>query len=133
MDSITGASCCLSKLLHCVELKFVGFRIRHCLDALERDFGIRCRNALDLGQLPRTLRRCQWSLEGYTLVDIANKVNNMGFSVINARSICNAATFSDWGATTLSQKQIEAATMRAYLCFFASNCLYGGYFIDQDY
>ncbi|KAL2935009.1 hypothetical protein RDABS01_018128 [Bienertia sinuspersici] len=116
MDSIANACCCLSQLLHCVELNFVGFRIQHCLDALETEYGIKCRNALDLADIP-------------------NNVKPIGrfFDVDEARRICSAATFSEWGAATLSQQQAEAATMRAYLCFYASNCLYDGYLMNEDF
>ncbi|XP_056684273.1 uncharacterized protein [Spinacia oleracea] len=46
MDS--NASCYLSKFLQLEGLTFVGVQIQHCLKALDRDYGIKCRNALDL-------------------------------------------------------------------------------------
>uniref|UniRef100_A0A803M7G3 3'-5' exonuclease domain-containing protein n=1 Tax=Chenopodium quinoa TaxID=63459 RepID=A0A803M7G3_CHEQI len=139
MDSLY-ATCYISEFLQLQELTFVGVRIQHCLEALERDYGIKCRNALDLGQLPRILGSNDKCLEGYTLIDLASKVAKMHnfLDLKVARRICNGADLCDWGVTTLSLRQIEAATLRAYLCFYASNYLYDGYckrfeFWDHDY
>lgn len=77
MDS--NASCYLSKFLQLEGLTFVGVQIQHCLKALDRDYGIKCRNALDLGQLPRIISKNKQCLEGYGVVDLAYKVKQFHF------------------------------------------------------
>ncbi|KAL2934935.1 hypothetical protein RDABS01_018054 [Bienertia sinuspersici] len=139
MDSLY-ASCYISEFLQLHQLTFVGLRIQHSLEALDRDYGIKCRNAVELSRILGSNDGKKWLLEGYGLFDLACKAANMhAFMGVNeSRQIYNAANLTDWGATTLSKRQIKSATMRAYLCFYVSNYLYGGYckrfrFWDRGY
>ncbi|KAJ8429485.1 hypothetical protein Cgig2_020541 [Carnegiea gigantea] len=45
----------VSKFLQLIELSFVGVGSKHSLNALERDYEITCRNAMDLGELGAAL------------------------------------------------------------------------------
>lgn len=80
----------LSKFLQLVELSFVGVGIKHSLNALERDYGITCRNAVGLGELGAAVKG-EESLRACGLVDSAHM-----FHVFNkkaAMSRCTAVAF----------------------------------------
>ncbi|KAL2935043.1 hypothetical protein RDABS01_018162 [Bienertia sinuspersici] len=119
------APCCLSIFLQLRGLSFVGVGVEHCLKALERDYGIKCRNAVDLGELTATLKGKEMH-RGYGLPDMAKELcfTDMKEHLVNNFT---AAALSNWGVATLSQKQVEAATSEAFICFYLGNDLYGGY------
>ncbi|XP_021768595.1 Werner Syndrome-like exonuclease [Chenopodium quinoa] len=119
------APCSLSNFLQLRGLSFVGVGIRHCLEALERDYGIKCRNAVDLGQLASAIKEKE-VYKGYGLLDL---VKELCFSDVKKHLMDSftATALSNWGVTTLSQKQIEAATSDAFICFYLGNDLFGGY------
>lgn len=93
--------------------------MNNCLKALNRDYGIQCRNAFDLRELVVTVKQDK-------------KQTNEKFKIFGLQYLTNlftpgkelflyvlkgpAAPLGSWGATMLSLQQIEAATRDAYLC-----------------
>ncbi|GAB4830598.1 hypothetical protein Ancab_020364 [Ancistrocladus abbreviatus] len=130
----TGCFCLVIQLLHfrsippslaaflqLPDISFVGVGIKHCVDCLERDYGIKCRNAVDLGQLASHVRE-ERHISAFGLVDLAYKVASFDLSV-KAPDVA----FSDWGAEKLSTKQVRAATSDAFVAFFIGHRLLGGF------
>ncbi|GAB4830601.1 hypothetical protein Ancab_020367 [Ancistrocladus abbreviatus] len=128
----TGCFCLLIQLLHfkstpsslaaflqLPDISFVGVGIKHCVDCLERDYGINCRNAVDLGQLASRVRENQ-HVSAFGLADLAYEVAL--FKLVKAPGVA----FSDWGAEKLSSEQVRAATSDAFVAYFIGNDLLGG-------
>ncbi|GAB4830600.1 hypothetical protein Ancab_020366 [Ancistrocladus abbreviatus] len=101
------------------DISFVGVGIKHCVDCLERDYGINCRNAVDLGQLASRVRENQ-HVSAFGLADLAYEVAL--FNLVKAPGVA----FSDWGAEKLSSEQVRAATSDAFVAYFTGNRLLGG-------
>ncbi|GMH25741.1 hypothetical protein Nepgr_027584 [Nepenthes gracilis] len=129
----SGLSCLVIHLLHfrtipssiaaffeLPEISFVGVGIKHCVDALERDYGIGCRNAFDLGQL-FSINKEEPKLSALGLGDLAYKSGMFDVGVT-----APSAVFSDWGADRLNSEQIKYATTTAFMAFFVGNRLLGG-------
>ncbi|XP_021768598.1 uncharacterized protein LOC110732921 [Chenopodium quinoa] len=113
----------VSKFLELQELTFGGVGIKHCIEALETIFGIKCRDAMDLRDLAAIVTQSN-ILRTYKLVDLALLVGNQVFYKDELLTKCNGAALSDWSCGTLSRHQIEAATWRAYLAFYIGNHFY---------
>ncbi|KNA20347.1 hypothetical protein SOVF_052770 [Spinacia oleracea] len=125
-----GGRCLIIHLLHFKEapsslsaflqlnwISFAGVGIRHCLEALDMNYGIKCRNAVDLGQLAAVVfgqDRYRW----YGLVDLAKMYFPKDVSVTKKlMSSSSGAALSNWCAATLSEQQLEAAAVHAFVCF----------------
>ncbi|XP_010679503.1 3'-5' exonuclease [Beta vulgaris subsp. vulgaris] len=129
-----GTSCLIIQLLHLNEapyslsnflqlnwISFVGVGIKHCVEALDRDYGIKCRNAIDLGELVST-NIVAGRYRVYGLLDILKMFQCRNLELKKTfLSHCKAVAQSNWGVTTLSVEQIEAATFEAFLCFEVGN------------
>lgn len=118
----------LSGFLQRPELSFVGVGIKHSLEALVAEYGIKCGNAVDLAQLAATVNKND-IFKAFGLFDLAYEFceycrfdDHVEKMVSNFHDVA----LSNWGVTALSGKQIEAATWTCFLCFFIGNYLLGG-------
>lgn len=66
----------LFKFLYLNKLTFVSMEIRQDLADLKRDYGLQCRNVVELGSLAAAYRGAS-SLEAYHFVRMAEKVSIM--------------------------------------------------------
>ena len=112
----------MSNFLQLNWISFVGVGIKHCIEALDRDYGIKCRNAVDLGELVVSTNIPEDKYRVYGLLDILKmfQCETLELKTIFL-SHCKTAALSNWGVTTLSVEQIEAATFEAFLCFKLGN------------
>lgn len=123
---MSSAPCSLSAFLQLPELSFVGVGIRHSLADLDRDYGIKCRNAVDLGELAATVKE-NGMLRSYGLLDLVERFCPE-FDVQGMRyNFCNEA-LSSWDAEMLTLAQVQVATWSCFLCFYVGNYLFGGYY-----
>ena len=86
---------------------------------LKRDYGIQCRNAVELGSLAASF----WignSSKSYDFVRMVEAMPNVDSFAIDVLSKipCEVA-FGDWGSTTLSKEQIMHCSIDAYAAFSA--------------
>ncbi|KAL8142645.1 hypothetical protein V2J09_015677 [Rumex salicifolius] len=93
----------LACFLDLPDLSFVGVGINRCLAALERDYGLGCRNAVDLGQLVAKVRDKPY-LTAFGLVDLANEVGLLNVSVKPP-----SVALSNWGTSSLTSDQTTRA------------------------
>ncbi|KNA20348.1 hypothetical protein SOVF_052780 [Spinacia oleracea] len=123
--------CSLSEFFQLQELSFVGVGIKRCVEALNRDYGINCRNVVDLGELAADVKEMP-SYRWFGLLDLCSKVC-VSFD-LNDNSWCNksAETLGSWGGEILSKRQIVSATWGAFLCFCVGNQLFGGSLPDPE-
>ena len=118
---------CLAKFLDFSSLIFVGMRIKQDLFELHRDYGLRCRNAVDIGKLRGSVNRKPTS-EFYDFVNMvygAINLNKSSLPSLNSSLLpselrekhCKLG-FCEWDAISLSEDQIKQATLDAYGAFF---------------
>ncbi|XP_042502929.1 uncharacterized protein LOC122080111 [Macadamia integrifolia] len=110
----------LFNFLRIPDISFVGVGIKENFDLLERDYGLQCRNMVDLKTLAASVlddRR----LVGYGLVDLA-------YHVIPLQVMKKPASvlLSDWKGENLTMEEIEFATIDAYISYKIGNKLLGG-------
>uniref|UniRef100_A0A7C9DAH5 3'-5' exonuclease domain-containing protein n=1 Tax=Opuntia streptacantha TaxID=393608 RepID=A0A7C9DAH5_OPUST len=127
---VSSAPCSLLGFFQRPELSFVGVGIRDSFKALEKEYGIKCRNAVDLGQLAATTEKNDL-LRVYGLLDLTDKICDFAHHDKDMVDSFNEAALSDWGVTALSKQQIEAAAWTCFLCFCIGNRLFGGYLPDN--
>lgn len=84
------------------ELSFVGVGIRDSLKALEKEYGIKCRNVVDLGQLAATTEKNE-VLRLYGLLDLADRICHFDHHDKQMVTSFNDGALSDWGVTKLSK------------------------------
>ncbi|XP_035550674.1 uncharacterized protein LOC118349581 [Juglans regia] len=99
----------LSKFLDLSDITFVGVSIKSNLADLQRDYGIQCRNGVDLGVFAAAVRDST-GISAYPLPCIV-RCSNIDF--------CKPAdvAFSEWGTSMLSEKQIEHASLVVHKTF----------------
>lgn len=103
----------LSKFLDLSDITFVGVSIKSNLADLQRDYGIQCRNGVDLGVFAAAFRDST-GISAYPLPCLLNRIvpcSNIAF--------CKPAdvAFSEWGTSMLSEKQIEHASLVVHMTF----------------
>lgn len=76
---ITSPHLIIMTTIHPKKKTFVGIRIQYCISALEKQYGLKCRNSFELSQFRLKLKdnRKVTSFEGYTLVDLAVEATNI--------------------------------------------------------
>lgn len=121
---MSSAPCSLSAFLQLPEISFVGVGIRHSLEALDRDYGVKCRNAVDLGELAATVRE-NGMLRSYGLLDLVDKL--CGLDVQGMRNSFGHEALRSWDAQMLTLAQVQVATWSCFLCFYLGNQLFGGF------
>ncbi|KAJ4951194.1 hypothetical protein NE237_028026 [Protea cynaroides] len=110
----------LFNFLRLPDVSFVGVGIKDNVDLLRRDYGLECRNAVDLATLAASVLDDP-RLVGYGLVDLANQVIPLQ---VMKKPAC--AFFSDWSGENLTTEEIEFATIDAYISYKIGNKLLGG-------
>jgi hypothetical protein len=98
----------LAKFLNLLDVKFVGISIKQNLADLERDYGIKCRNAVELGPLAAYVRM-KPILRSYSLTELLNFFCPFEKYYYYGKS--TNVVFSDWGTSTLTMDQIRDASI----------------------
>jgi len=106
MDSIPVS---LLNFLHLPDYTFVGVGIKDDLYKLDDEYGIRCKNAVDLGPLAATVMKMP-RLSGCGIDELTRVVNNLDLR----RHRPLTAVFKDWGQYRLSKKLAKLATVNVY-------------------
>ncbi|CAO2826663.1 unnamed protein product [Amaranthus hypochondriacus] len=119
--------CSLSEFMQLQDLSFVGVGINHIMDSLRTDYGIKCRNSVDLSQLAADVKNTQ-VFKSYNLVGLADKL----LFLDGNKKKYDAEGFGNWGAAIMSSKQVESATWDAFMCFNVANKLFGGYLPESQ-
>ncbi|XP_043696716.1 uncharacterized protein LOC122647356 [Telopea speciosissima] len=110
----------LFNFLHLPDVSLVGVGIKENVALLERDYGLQCRNIVDLPTLATSVlddRR----LVSYGLVDLANH----GILLQVMKKLA-CVFLRDWSGENLSTVEIEFATVDAYVSNKIGNKLLGG-------
>lgn len=138
---LSTAHCCLLIRLHkfCIppptalvnflalpDVSFAGVGIRFCLDHLNRDFGLKCRNTVELGQVAAAVKKNN-QLGSSGLADLAEAMCFLTISVKDP-----SVVLSSWRGVNLSPEQIESATSDAFVSFLLGNQLLGGFDPPKD-
>ncbi|OMO82159.1 hypothetical protein COLO4_23200 [Corchorus olitorius] len=116
LDSMPNS---LLNFLQIPDFSFVGVGIKDCVAKLERDYGLGCKNAVDLGKLAASvmqmphLAACGLDLLGHTIAPM--KLDKP-----------SSVVFSDWGKVTLNKKQIKFAATNCFAYFKIGNKLLWG-------
>ncbi|KAJ4972631.1 hypothetical protein NE237_005805 [Protea cynaroides] len=110
----------LFNFLRLPDVSFVGVGIKENFVMLERDYGLQCRNMVDLPTLAASVLDDRRFM-GYGLIDLA-------YHVIPLQVIKKPACvfFSDWSGENLAMEEIEFATIDAYISYKIGNKLLGG-------
>lgn len=105
----------LFNFLNLPDFTFVGIGINKTLMKLESEFGLTCKNAVEIG--PST-----WNL-------LANKTADEKdiFGSIVSIEKPTSAVFEDWDKFVLNKNQIKLASSNAYLAFGIGNILLDGF------
>jgi hypothetical protein len=98
----------LAKFLNLLDVKFVGISIKQNLADLERDYGIKCRNAVELGTLAAHVRM-EPILRSYSLTELLEYFS-CPFDRYYFYGRSTNVAFSDWGTSTLTMEQIRHAS-----------------------
>jgi len=106
MDSIPVS---LFNFLHLPDYAFVGIGIKEDLYKLEVEYGIRCRNAVELGPLAATVMKLP-RLSACGIDELTLAVNNLDLR----RHRPSTAVFKDWGRYALGKKLAKLATTNVY-------------------
>ncbi|KAG2710472.1 hypothetical protein I3760_04G029100 [Carya illinoinensis] len=114
----------LSKFLDLSDITFVGVSIKSNLADLQRDYGIQCRNGVDLGVFAAAVRASP-GISAYPLPYlfkcIVPLISNDTYSTntFSNNAFCKPAdvAFSEWGTSMLSEKQIEHASLVVHMTF----------------
>ncbi|CAI8584691.1 unnamed protein product [Vicia faba] len=115
LDSIPTS---LLNFLRLPDYTFVGVGINHNLVKLEKDYGIRCRNAVELGPLAATLKKLPRL--GFCGVDeLAFAVNKLDLG--NYRPL--TTLYKNWGQSNFGKKLAKLATVNVYSYYMIGNTL----------
>ncbi|CAO2826664.1 unnamed protein product [Amaranthus hypochondriacus] len=98
-------------------ISFVGVGIKHCVESLEMSYGIKCRNAVDLRDLAES-HKSNGKYKGYALIDLASLYFRSREDLRNLMLSSADVALSNWGVTTLSDRQMKSATLDAFACFY---------------
>jgi hypothetical protein len=99
----------LAKFLDLSDITFVGMSIKKNLGDLRRDYGIQCRNAVELGALAADVQK-KPILNAFSLPDLFKYVFKFPKWEKTFGKSTNVA-FCDWGTSILSSDQIWHASM----------------------
>ncbi|GAV83674.1 DNA_pol_A_exo1 domain-containing protein [Cephalotus follicularis] len=117
----------LASFLDLSDITFVGVGIKQNVSNLRRDYGLECRNAVELGPLAAVVREKHY-LSACGLPDIASAC---GVEVCKKSA---DVALGNWGARKLRQECIRYATYDAYASFLVGNRLLQGIFPPlEDY
>lgn len=102
----------LSKFLDLSDITFVGVSIKSNLADLQRDYGIQCRNLVDLGAFAAAVRDSP-VMSACPLPCLFKHICRQ------TNATCKPAdvAFGEWGTTILSEKQIEHASLGVHMTF----------------
>ncbi|XP_057426401.1 uncharacterized protein LOC130719813 [Lotus japonicus] len=109
LQRLPSIPCSLLNFLRRPDFTFVGLGIKDNLAKLEKDFGIGCRNAVELGQLASAVKGDP-RLSFCGLDELVHAVRT-DFEPQNWPS---CAMFKDWGQMNLSIEQAEFAAINVY-------------------
>ncbi|ESQ43838.1 hypothetical protein EUTSA_v10006447mg [Eutrema salsugineum] len=104
----------LFNFLNLPDFTFVGIGINKTLMKLESEFGLTCKNAVEIG--PST-----WNQISNKTADVKSHIDNV------VSSTEKPTVFDDWDKFLLSKKQIKLAASNAYLAFGIGNVLLDGF------
>ncbi|GLU16728.1 hypothetical protein SLE2022_331440 [Rubroshorea leprosula] len=112
-DSVPNS---LFNFLQLPDFTFVGIGIKGSLTKLEKEYGLGCKNAVDLKQFAaEVMRKPQLGLCG---------VNELALMVGSLKlEKPTSVVFSDWGGEVLNKKQIKFAASNVYAYFKIANKL----------
>ncbi|RHN81013.1 putative ribonuclease H-like domain-containing protein [Medicago truncatula] len=111
----------LLNFLRLPDYTFVGVGINHNLAKLEKEYGVRCRNAVELGPLAASVRKMP-SLSFCGVDELAVAVNKLDLR--NQRPL--TTLFKDWGQSNLGKKLAKLATVNVYSYYMIVNTLLNG-------
>ncbi|GKV40538.1 hypothetical protein SLEP1_g48169 [Rubroshorea leprosula] len=98
------------------DFTFVGIGIKGSLTKLEKEYGLGCKNAVDLKQFAaEVMRKPQLGLCGVD--ELALMVGSLKLEKPTS------VVFSDWGGEVLNKKQIKLAASNVYAYFKIANKL----------
>ncbi|CAH2070020.1 unnamed protein product [Thlaspi arvense] len=110
-----GLPLSLFNFLNLPDFTFVGIGINNTLMKLESEFGLTCKNAVDVGS-------ATWNLSSNRkAADLEFLIGN-----INSTEKPTSAVFDDWD-DLLNKNQIKLAASNAYLAFGIGNVLLDGF------
>ncbi|XP_058761177.1 protein RISC-INTERACTING CLEARING 3'-5' EXORIBONUCLEASE 2-like [Vicia villosa] len=115
LDSIPTS---LLNFLRLPDFTFVGVGINHNLVKLEKEYGITCRNAVELGPLAATLMKMP-RLSFCGVDELAFVVND--FNLRNYRPL--TTLYKDWGQSNFGKKLAKLATINVYSYYMIGNTL----------
>ncbi|CDY11414.1 BnaA09g39800D [Brassica napus] len=99
----------LFNFLNLPDYTFVGIGIKKSLKMLESEFGLTCKNAVEIGPPTRNLMT-------FEMTHLKHMMGNI------VRNELTSPIFDDWGAN-LNENQIKLAVSNAYLAFGMGNNL----------
>ncbi|KAE8722836.1 Detected protein of unknown function [Hibiscus syriacus] len=100
----------LLNFLQLPDFTFVGIGIKETVAKLEEEYGLGCKNAVELGQLAASVMRNP-NLAACGVGALANVIIPLQLSKHTS------VVFSDWGRKNLNKDQLKVATANAYAFF----------------
>ncbi|KAI3866631.1 hypothetical protein MKW92_027585 [Papaver armeniacum] len=107
LDSIPKS---LRSFLADSSIRFLGVNIKQDTGKLDRYYGLKCNNSIDLGSRIDDICEC-YKYSDLQLSELAAEI--LGVVIVKPPSVAR----SDWGATLLSSEQVKYATIDAYASF----------------
>jgi hypothetical protein len=102
----------LAMFLNLSDVTFVGISIKQNLGDLQRDYGIQCRNVVELGPFAAAVHK-RPILSAFSLPDLFNYVFKIPKWEKTFGKSTNVA-LSDWGTSTLSDEQLWHASIEIH-------------------
>ncbi|KAK6937259.1 3'-5' exonuclease domain [Dillenia turbinata] len=99
----------LLNFLRSADYTFIGLGIKENVTRLEKEYGLVCKNVIELGELAATVKRDK-TLLACGLAELAKKVDKLRF-------FKPSTVFEDWGEQNLSDRQVKHATLNVYTYF----------------
>ena len=106
MDNIPQS---LRSFLSAFNLKFVGVGIENDIERLKDDYGLECKNGIDLATLAMT--QCTNILSSRGLKHLAKRL--VGLDMKKSKDVCT----SEWQSRVLTKDQVEYACIDAYASY----------------
>ncbi|KAK9280849.1 hypothetical protein L1049_003739 [Liquidambar formosana] len=101
------------------DFTFVGIGIKENLAKLEKDYGLGCKNAVELGPWAAKVMQ-KPHLSGWGVDELAD-----GVASLYLQAKPTSVIFNDWSANYLNKKQVKFATVNVYAYFKIGNKLLG--------
>ncbi|MCL7021712.1 hypothetical protein MKW94_021524 [Papaver nudicaule] len=109
LDSIPNT---LKRFFEETTINFVGVGIKQVASQLERDYGLKCANTVELGYLFAKIRgRGSDHYSNLELAELTAEI--LGVAIVKPQGIVH----SDWGARFLTSEQVNYATVNASASF----------------